>query len=108
MSIPILRYYEDIGLVPDVERDTSSGHRRYRADTLQMLESLANLRAVGMSVEEMRTYLTLVLPGRRDGSRKARPVSGTRRRSGKADCAAAHTPTLPLVESHLLGCSGPW
>lgn len=59
LSIPTLRYYEEIGLVPDVWRDPSSGHRRYSADTLQILESLANLRAIGMSIEEMRTYLTL-------------------------------------------------
>ena len=59
LSIPTLRYYEEIGLVPDVWRDPSSGHRRYSADTLQILESLANLRAVGMSIEEMRSYLTL-------------------------------------------------
>lgn len=59
LSIPTLRYYEEIGLVPDVSRETSSGHRRYSADTLQIIESLANLRAVGMSLEEMRTYLTL-------------------------------------------------
>lgn len=59
LSIPTLRYYEEIGLVPDVRRDASSGHRRYSADTVQIIESLANLRAVGMSIEEMRTYLTL-------------------------------------------------
>lgn len=59
LSIPTLRYYEEIGLVPDVGRDPSSGHRRYSAGTLQIIESLANLRAVGMSIEEMRTYLTL-------------------------------------------------
>jgi DNA-binding transcriptional MerR regulator len=59
LSIPTLRYYEEIGLVSDVWRDPSSGHRRYSADTLQILESLANLRAVGMSIEEMRSYLTL-------------------------------------------------
>ncbi|HZR38646.1 MAG TPA: MerR family transcriptional regulator [Ktedonobacteraceae bacterium] len=59
LSIPTLRYYEEIGLVPDVWRDPSSGHRRYSADMLQIIESLANLRAVGMSIEEMRTYLTL-------------------------------------------------
>ncbi|GHO88072.1 MerR family transcriptional regulator [Dictyobacter formicarum] len=59
LSIPTLRYYEEIGLVPDVWRDPSSGHRRYSAGTLQILESLANLRAVGMSIEEMRTYLVL-------------------------------------------------
>jgi DNA-binding transcriptional MerR regulator len=63
LSIPTLRYYEEIGLVPDVWRDTSSGHRRYSADTLQIIESLANLHAVGMSIEEMRTYLTLRAQG---------------------------------------------
>ena len=59
LSIPTLRYYEEIGLVPAVQRDTNSGHRRYSPDTLQILESLVNLRAVGMSIEEMRTYLSL-------------------------------------------------
>jgi DNA-binding transcriptional MerR regulator len=59
LSIPTLRYYEEIELVSDVWRDPSSGHRRYSADTLQIIESLANLRAVGMSIEEMRTYLAL-------------------------------------------------
>ncbi|GCE07487.1 MerR family transcriptional regulator [Dictyobacter aurantiacus] len=59
LSIPTLRYYEEIGLVPAVQRDASSGHRRYSADTLQIIESLANLRAVGMSIEEMRAYLAL-------------------------------------------------
>jgi DNA-binding transcriptional MerR regulator len=70
LSIPTLRYYEEIGLVPDVERDTSSGHRRYCADTLQILESLANLRAVGMSIEEMRTYLALRAQGDETASEK--------------------------------------
>jgi DNA-binding transcriptional MerR regulator len=70
LSIPTLRYYEEIGLVPDVWRDTSSGHRRYSADTLQILESLANLRAVGMSIEEMRTYLGLRAQGDETASEK--------------------------------------
>ena len=63
LSIPTLRYYEEIGLVLGVWRETSSGHRRYSADTLQIIESLANLRAVGMSIEEMRTYLILSARG---------------------------------------------
>jgi DNA-binding transcriptional MerR regulator len=59
LSIPTIRYYEDMGLVPGVQRDASSRHRRYDEATLQLLESLANLRAVGMSLVEMRDYLTL-------------------------------------------------
>jgi DNA-binding transcriptional MerR regulator len=52
-----LRYWERIGLVGPVWRDPSSGHRRYdEAEALQ-LETLANLRAVGLSIEDMRIYL---------------------------------------------------
>ena len=53
---PTLRYYEQVGLVGPVERDENTGHRRYGADELQAFENLACLRAVGMGIEDMRTY----------------------------------------------------
>ncbi len=53
-----LRYWEDIGLLGPVARDPSSGHRRYRVDEVELLETLANLRAVGLSIDDMRTYLS--------------------------------------------------
>jgi MerR family transcriptional regulator, aldehyde-responsive regulator len=53
-----LRYWERIGLVHRVERDVSSGHRRYRPEDVATLETLANLRAVGLSIEDMRAYLS--------------------------------------------------
>jgi MerR family transcriptional regulator, aldehyde-responsive regulator len=52
-----LRYWERIGLVPAVKRDTSSGRRRYLVEEVELLETLSNLRAVGLSIEDMRTYL---------------------------------------------------
>jgi DNA-binding transcriptional MerR regulator len=52
-----LRYWERIGLVHRVRRDASSGHRRYRPEEVEILETLGNLRAVGLSVEDMRAYL---------------------------------------------------
>jgi DNA-binding transcriptional MerR regulator len=52
-----LRYWERIGLVNRVERDASSGHRRYRPEDVATLETLGNLRAVGLSLEDMRAYL---------------------------------------------------
>ncbi len=52
-----LRYWERIGLVSAVERDASSGHRRYRLVEVELLETLSNLRAAGLSIEDMRTYL---------------------------------------------------
>ncbi|MEV1026902.1 MerR family transcriptional regulator [Streptomyces sp. NPDC050264] len=56
LSEPTLRYYEDIGLIGPVDRDESSGHRRFRERDLDELQALACLRAVGMSIEDMRTY----------------------------------------------------
>lgn len=56
LSEPTLRYYEDVGLVGPIARDESSGHRRYRAADLDVIEALACLRAVGVGIEDMRTY----------------------------------------------------
>src|SRR6202795_1610281 len=56
LSEPTLRYYEQVGLIGPVERDESSGHRRYREDDLDTLQALACLRAMGVGIEEMRTY----------------------------------------------------
>lgn len=52
-----LRYWEHVGLLRPVERDGSSGHRRYRESDVRQLETLANLRAVGLGIGDMRTYL---------------------------------------------------
>jgi DNA-binding transcriptional MerR regulator len=56
LSEPTLRYYEEVGLVGPVDRDTRSGHRRYAGDDLDVLMALACLRALGMGIEDMRTY----------------------------------------------------
>ncbi|MGD0923698.1 MAG: MerR family transcriptional regulator [Streptosporangiaceae bacterium] len=56
LSEPTLRYYEQVGLIGPIERDDSSGHRRYREDDVDTLQALACLRAMGVGIEEMRTY----------------------------------------------------
>jgi DNA-binding transcriptional MerR regulator len=56
LSEPTLRYYEQVGLIGPVERDPSSGHRRYREEDLDTLQALACLRAMGVSIEDMRAY----------------------------------------------------
>lgn len=56
LSGPTLRYYEEVGLVGPIDRDESSGHRRYRAEDVDVIEALACLRAVGVGIEDMRTY----------------------------------------------------
>jgi DNA-binding transcriptional MerR regulator len=57
LSEPTLRYYEKIGLVEHVERDESSGHRRYGPAVVARIEALACLRTTGMSVQDLRLYL---------------------------------------------------
>ena len=56
LSEPTLRYYEDVGLIGPIARDASSGHRRYRERDLDDLQVLACLRAMGVGIEDMRTY----------------------------------------------------
>ena len=56
LSEPTLRYYEEVGLIGPIARDPSSGHRRYAEEELDTLQVLACLRAMGVGIEEMRTY----------------------------------------------------
>src|SRR6202042_862248 len=56
LSEPTLRYYEQVGLIGPIDRDESSGHRRYREDDVDTLQALACLRAMGVGIEDMRTY----------------------------------------------------
>jgi MerR family transcriptional regulator, copper efflux regulator len=56
LSEPTLRYYEEIGLIGPVDRDASSGHRRYRTEDLDVLQALACLRGLGVGIEDMRVY----------------------------------------------------
>jgi MerR family transcriptional regulator, copper efflux regulator len=57
LSEPTLRYYEEVGLIGPIARDESSGHRRYSEGDVNAVEILTCLRAVGMGIAEMRTYL---------------------------------------------------
>jgi len=56
LSEPTLRYYEEVGLIGPIARDQSSGHRRYRDSDLDALQALACLRAMGVGIDDMRTY----------------------------------------------------
>jgi DNA-binding transcriptional MerR regulator len=56
LSEPTLRYYEEVGLIGPIARDPSSGHRRYHENDLDTLQALACLRAMGVGIDDMRTY----------------------------------------------------
>jgi DNA-binding transcriptional MerR regulator len=52
-----LRYYETIGLIHPITRDSSSKHRVYNEHDVNFAVAIACLNATGMSIEDMRTYL---------------------------------------------------
>jgi MerR family transcriptional regulator, aldehyde-responsive regulator len=64
LSEHTLRYYERAGLLTAVRRDGSSGHRRYSAEDVARISTLACLRATGLPLDQMRRYFTLASRGR--------------------------------------------
>ena len=68
LSEPTLRYYEKIGLIDPVDRDESSGHRRYSAAVVDRIEALSCLRGAGVSVQDMRAYLRHLAVGHREAA----------------------------------------
>jgi DNA-binding transcriptional MerR regulator len=63
LSTHTLRYYEQLGLIPLVARDPSSGHRRYSPSHVEWIEFLRSLRQTGMPLKDIRTYARLVARG---------------------------------------------
>ena len=58
VSAKMIRYYEEIGLIPSVER-TSSGYRSYAPQDLQMLRFVRRARDLGFSVGRIAELLAL-------------------------------------------------
>jgi len=53
-----LRYYESIGLIKDIKRN-SAGKRIYSEQDLKWLEVIIRLRATGMNINKMKEYAKL-------------------------------------------------
>ena len=75
-----LRYYERMGLVPLVDRDHRSGHRRYSPDHARWVTFLRNLRQAGMPIRHMRTYARLVARGASSWPERKRILAEHRQR----------------------------
>lgn len=69
--VETIRYYERIGLMPAARR-SASGYRQYDDADLQRLLFLRRCRALGFSIEEIRSLVALA--GRRN--RSCRSVQG--------------------------------
>lgn len=52
-----LRYYETIGIIDPINQDSSSKHRVYSEDDINVIVSVACLSATGMSIGDMRVYM---------------------------------------------------
>ncbi len=57
-----LRYYERVGLLPDVSR-TSGGRRDYTDDDCSWVEFIKCMRSAGLSVEVLIEYVALCQQG---------------------------------------------
>ena len=62
LSVDTLRYYERIGLIPEVNR-TESGIRNYTEEDLGWIEFSKCMRNAGMSIEALIEYIKLYKKG---------------------------------------------
>ncbi|MFE9914854.1 MerR family transcriptional regulator [Micromonospora sp. NPDC005553] len=102
-SEPTLRYYEKVGLLGVVPRDDSSGHRRYHSPLAERVDALACLRSSGMSVADMRRYLTLLDAGDRAAAAEQRDLFARH-----ADRLSAEIERLRTRQAYLRAKSDMW
>ena len=58
LTVHTLRYYEQIGLLDQIQR-TASGHRIYQKQDLQWVDFIKKLKATGMPLREIQHYAQL-------------------------------------------------
>ena len=63
-KVETIRYYERVGLLPAPAR-SEGGYRLYRVDHLKRLNFIRRARALGFSIDEVRTLLRLATERKR-------------------------------------------
>ena len=58
LTVDTLRYYERVGIIPPVSRN-SSGYRDYKTKDLNWVYLVKNLRNAGLSIESLIEFSTL-------------------------------------------------
>ncbi|MFB9892437.1 MerR family transcriptional regulator [Planobispora takensis] len=79
LSTHTLRYYEQVGLIHEVGRDTG-GRRSYTQPDLEWLDFLTKLRTTGMSIAEMCRYAELRRRGPATAAERRRMLEAHRER----------------------------
>ena len=64
-SVPTIRYYEEIGLIPSARR-RDSGHRVYDASAVDLLTFVRHCRDFGFPIEQVRELVSLAASEQRD------------------------------------------
>jgi DNA-binding transcriptional MerR regulator len=64
VSPPTIRYYEEIGLLPEPER-SAAGYRRYTEATVDELRFIRKAQMIGFSLDEIREILQLSRSGQK-------------------------------------------
>jgi len=64
-TVPTIRYYEDIGLIPPAKR-RPSGHRFYQAAAEKLLTFVRHCRDFGFPIEQVRELVSLSQSEERD------------------------------------------
>lgn len=62
LSYETLKYYCNVGLVPNVSRDEHN-YRVFDDDDITWIDSLTCLKKCGMSLKEIKAYIALCLEG---------------------------------------------
>lgn len=116
-SVPTIRYYEEIGLLPPAHRE-AGGHRTYDETDLRRLAFVRHCRELGFSIKEVRNLLALAqsfarncdeactltqahLDGVREKLSKLRELERTLVRfvdGCKAQCAGGPAPDCTILE----------
>src|SRR6059036_4052267 len=84
-NIETIRYYERVGLLPTPAR-SAGGYRLYGTDHLKRLTFIRRARALGFSIDEVRTLLKLADERKRPCA-EVRVVAGAHLRDVRAKIA---------------------
>lgn len=103
LSADTLRYYERIGLIPQVHR-THGGIRSYNDEDLKWIDFVKCMRGAGLPIEVLVDYIKLFEQG--DTTLRERKELLLEQRHMLADKIQAMQETLGRLDHKIKGCDG--
>lgn len=59
VNIETIRYYEKLGILPKPTRNSNSGYRQYKTNTIEQLNFILNAKSLGFSLNEIKQLFAL-------------------------------------------------